>query len=136
VAFSPDGKVLARSSYAVRGNQASAVEVRRRDLTKDKDLPPLANTVSKAPLNCLAFAPDGQTLAGSDYAGYIILWDTASGKVRSTLKEEGERRVSAVAFAPDGKTLAAAVGDRPGRDHEPGYLFSASESVELHLAGR
>jgi WD40 repeat protein len=41
--------------------------------------------------------------------------------VRTTLKEEG-RRILSLAFSPDGKRLAAAVGNRRGRDREPGLI--------------
>jgi WD40 repeat protein len=122
LAFSPDGKVLACASWAIKDNKVDGVEVRRRDLTARRDLPPLVNTASKNPINSLAFSPDGRTLAGADYEGNILLWDTAKATVRTTLKQEGRRRIHALAFAADGKTLAAAVGDHPERDHEPGLV--------------
>ena len=122
LAFSADSKVLARSAYVIKDNQVTAVEIHRRDLTKELDLPALPYTASKNPINCLAVSSDGKTLAGADYEGNIVLWDTASGKERTTVKEEDRRRISSLAFSPDGKTLAAAVGDRPGRDHEPGLI--------------
>jgi WD40 repeat protein len=138
LAFSPDGKVLARSAYVIKDNQITAAEVRRRDLTKEQDLPTLLNMASKNPLNCVAFSSDGRTLAGADYQGQIILWDTASAKVRTTIKQEDGRRVTSLAFAPDGRTLAAAVGDRPGRDHEPGLIVlwdAATGQRRLALTG-
>jgi WD40 repeat protein len=137
LAFSPDGRVLAWSTYVTKDRQIATIEVRRRDLTQEKGLPPLLNTVSKAPLNCLAFSPDGRTIAGADYQGNIILWDTASGKVRATLKQE-DRRVRSLAFSLDGKTLATAVGDGPGRDHEPGLIVlwdAATGQRRLTLTG-
>ena len=132
--FSPDGKVLARSAYVIKDNQIAAVEVRRRDVTKELDLPALANTASKNPLNCLAYSPDGQTLAAADYEGNIILWDTASAKMRTTMKLEDRRWIFSLAFSPDGKTLAAAVGDRRGGDREPGLivLFVAATGQRRH----
>jgi WD40 repeat protein len=123
LAMSPDGKVLAQAVYTIKDNRLDTVEVRRRDLTTDKDLPALSSTATnKATLNCLVFAPDGRTLAGADYEGNILLWDTESAKVRVTLKQEDKRRVAALAFSPDGTTLATAVGDRLGKDHEPGLV--------------
>jgi WD40 repeat protein len=138
LAFSPDGQALAWSAYVLKDRQIEAALVRRRDLAKQQDLPPLPNTAGKSPLSCLAFAPDGRTLAGADHAGNILLWDTASAKVRATLQQEDLRRVSALAFAPDGKTLAVALGDRPGRDHEPGVIVlwdTATGKRRLTLTG-
>ena len=40
--------------------------------------PALPATTSKGPLNCLTFSADGRGLAGADYAGNIIVWDTAT----------------------------------------------------------
>jgi WD40 repeat protein len=122
MAFAPEGKVLAQAVYTLKDNRLDEVEVRRRDLTTGKDLAALPYTVSKNPINSLAFSSDGKTLAGADYEGNIVVWDTASAKVRTTMKQEDRRRISSLAFSPDGKTLAAAVADRPGRDHEPGLI--------------
>src|SRR5262249_52694045 len=119
-------------------NKLDAVEVRRRDLAAGRDLPPLPNTVSKNPINCMAFSPDGTTLAGADYEGNIFLWDTASARVRTTLKQEGRRRVAALDFAPEGNARRAARGAPPGGDREPGQivLWDAAEGrPRLTLTG-
>ncbi len=136
--FAPDSKVLAQAVYTIKDNRLDGVEICRRDLATDKDLAALPNTASKNPINCLAFSADGKTLAGADYEGNIVLWDTASAKVRVTLKQDDRRRINALAFAPDGKTLAAAVGDRPGRDHEAGLIVlidAATGQRRLTLTG-
>jgi WD40 repeat protein len=138
LAFSPDGKVLVQAIYTFKDNRLDGVEVRRRDLTTGRDLPALANTASKNPINCLAFSPDGKTLAGADYQGNILLWDTASANVRATLKQEDQRSVPALAFSPDGKTLATAVANSPGRDHQPGLIVlwdAATGQKRLTLNG-
>jgi WD40 repeat protein len=138
LAFSPDGKILARSAYVIKDNRIAAALVHRRDLANERDLPALPNTAGKSPLNCLAFSPDGRTLAAADYAGNVLLWDTASGKVRATLQPEERRRVTSLAFSPDGKALAAALGNRPGRDREPGLIVlwgAATGKRRLTLTG-
>lgn len=138
LAISPDGKVLARSAYVRKENQIASVEIRRRDLTTERELPALVNAGSKNPLNCVVFSPDGRTLAGATYQGDIILWDTTSAKVRTTMKTEDRRRVISLAFAPDGRTLAVGVGDRPGRSHEPGLIVlwdAANGQRRLTLTG-
>jgi WD40 repeat protein len=122
LAISPDGRVLAWSSYAIEDTQVAAIVVYRRDLTSQRDLSTLPNSVTKNPLNCLAFSPDSRTLAGADYEGNIILWDTASSQVRSSLRPENGRRVRSLAFSPDGEVLAAGIGDRPGRGREAGLI--------------
>jgi WD40 repeat protein len=138
LAFSPDGKVLARSVYVIKENQSVTSEVRRRDLTNGQDLPALPNTASKRPLNSLVFSPDGRALAGADPEGNVLLWDTATAKVRTTLKLVARWRTMSLAFSPDGKTLATAAGDRLGRDHEPGLIVlwdAASGQRRLTLTG-
>jgi WD40 repeat protein len=121
LAFSHDGKILARSVYIIKDRRLDGVEVRRYDLSTQKELPVLSNTVSKNPISLLDFSPDGQTLAGCDYQGNIILWDTASGKMRRSIKRDERGLVSSLAFSPDGKTLVSGISNSP-RDHEPGLI--------------
>jgi len=54
------------------------------------------------------------------------------------LPEKDKRRIHGLGFAPDGRTLATAVGDRPGKDHEPGLIVLwdvASGRQRLTLTG-
>jgi WD40 repeat protein len=138
LAFSPDGKVLAWSAYVLKDNKLAAVEVRRHDLTSGSDLPALSSRVSKYPLSCIAFSPDGRALAGAEHQGQIVLWDTASAKVRRIIKQEETRRITSLAFAPDGRTLAAALAERPGRGREPGLIVlwdAATGEHRMELTG-
>ena len=59
---------------------------------------------------CVAFSPDGKTLASGSEDKTIKLWDVATGKEQATLKGHTEW-VKSVAFSPDGKTLASGSGD-------------------------
>ncbi|MGW3124566.1 nSTAND1 domain-containing NTPase, partial [Streptomyces sp. NPDC001107] len=54
----------------------------------------------------VAFSPVGQTLASGGADGKIRLWDTATGKLRTTLDGHTDI-VESVAFSPDGRTLAS-----------------------------
>jgi WD40 repeat protein len=60
---------------------------------------------------CLAFSPDGKTLAVGTAAGRVYLHDPATGK-RMVRIEAHPKRTNALAFSPDGATLATG-GDEP-----------------------
>ncbi len=60
---------------------------------------------------CLAFAPDGTTLAVGDAKSKISIWDVASGEKKWSFAEHSGW-VGAVAFSPDGTTLASGGGDK------------------------
>src|SRR5437868_1656705 len=65
---------------------------------------------------CLAFAPDGKTLASAGWDQVIRLWDVFSGTERATLRGH-QSEIYCLAFSPDGDRLAAgsATGDNPLR---------------------
>jgi WD40 repeat protein len=64
----------------------------------------------KHTITCLAYAPDGKTLASGAKDGEAILWDVAGGRPRAVLAGHKDM-VTALAFAPDGRTLASASHD-------------------------
>jgi WD40 repeat protein len=62
--------------------------------------------VDSPDLECLAFSPEGASLATGGHGGTIQLWDVSSGEEVLTLRL-GTGVIRWLAFAPDGMTLAA-----------------------------
>ncbi|HUG93888.1 MAG TPA: Gfo/Idh/MocA family oxidoreductase [Planctomycetaceae bacterium] len=102
VAFSPDGRSLAASSYQlvrlwdVESKQPSA------------ELKPIAG-YAKA----VAWSPDGKRVAVAEY-GAVTLWEVAGGTQARSLDGHGGY-VNAVAFSPDGALVASGGDDQTVR---------------------
>src|SRR5205823_9371612 len=102
------GKTLASASYDGT--------LKLWDMTTGKERATLGEY--RGCLGCVAFSPDGKTLASGAIGSPVYfpdlknvkLWDVATGKVRTTLKGR-TYHVHSVAFSPDGKTLASVSGD-------------------------
>jgi RNA polymerase sigma factor (sigma-70 family) len=101
LAFSPDG---ASRMLAIAWQQAIDVwnvgQVRRtRRIAIERDYSP----------DCLAFSPDGSTLAAgvASPGAEIRLWNVGDGALLRRLKSRKNAHASDLAFSPDGKVLAA-----------------------------
>lgn len=63
-----------------------------------------------ASVQCLAFSPDGRTLASGAPTGELRLWEVATGKLLRRFMSNTGRLFSSVAFSPDGQYLASDKG--------------------------
>jgi WD40 repeat protein len=65
----------------------------------------------KDTVRCLAFSPDGTTLASADAKGNIIFWDPYTGYMTKAPYKAHEGYIYSIAFSPNGKSLASASTD-------------------------
>jgi WD40 repeat protein len=105
-AFSPDTGLLATC------NLRSAVSIRDLDIDEPEALQHFP--AATAGVTCVAFSPNGATLAAGQDDGKITLWDAKTGRKRSTLAGHKDF-VVALAFASDGVTLASSGGGHQTR---------------------
>jgi WD40 repeat protein len=106
VVFSPDGRLLAF---------ATGRDVLLCDLQAGERLPLGDGSILAS--GCLAFAPDGKTLATAHRLrppnrspeNYIRLWDPLTRQMRNTLRGHGAE-ATAMAFSPNSRFLAAPCG--------------------------
>jgi len=114
IAISPDGHTLAAASGNV---------IRLWSLGDGTPLGVLAGHA--APVEAVAFSPDGLALASADERGTIKLWSLATRTALRTLTGHSSW-VASVAFSPDGRVLASGGGDRTVR------LWEVASGRELH----
>lgn len=115
VAYSADGKVVATASATLapgtqkRRAEKSLGEIRIWDAESGK----LIRSWEAAGfgMHRLAFASDGQRLAGAGFDGVIHLWDSRNGRHLAAFA--GHRGyIYGLAFSPDGSRLASGSWDR------------------------
>jgi WD40 repeat protein len=99
VEFSPDGTLLA----AGLGNS-----VRLHDVATWHEQAAFGGHTPY--VKCLAFSPDGKTLATGDWQGTLRLWDVAEKRLLASRQVE-VMVLMTLAFSPDGRRLVTCGGD-------------------------
>ncbi len=120
VAFSPDGKQLATSSYdktIILWNAETGEPVRT-----------LSNHVDA--VFAIAFSPDGALLASGGGDRMVKIWNAKSGALLTTISDSKDA-VMALAFAPNGARLAAAGADKIIRVWEMGAARFDQTAVSM-----
>ena len=116
-AFRRDGKVLAAVGFTFDAERRRVYHVLSlSDFAGGRRLRRI-EWEDKTDIWCLAFAPDGTSIATGSGDGVVRLWDVESGDELLKLKL-GQVDVHAVAFSPDASTLAACSRDGSGNNNQ------------------
>ena len=110
-------------------NSTSSAEVRARLKRLLLALRTPAFQQHRAEVRCLAFSPDGQSVASGSRDGSIKLWNVRTGQVVDTIDGQSGT-VWSIAFSPDGSTLASG-----GLDHSVRLWETATRRLLVTLRG-
>jgi RNA polymerase sigma factor (sigma-70 family) len=145
IAFSPDGTFLASASRSfaastgpISGQGERGNPIRLWDVASGREVRPFPaepghGVFDIGGANCVAFSPDGVTLAAGE-ANDIVLYEVATGKVRRRL-EGHNGQVQNLAFAADGRVLVSSAADLTAlvwdlRRSAPGEVLQAGASKQ------
>jgi WD40 repeat protein len=119
LAFSPDGRILASGGGHPKGSaRLWDVKTRKSLLVLEE----ATNVIS------FVFSKDGKVLAGGNLSGTIGLWDPASGKRKTSLKDH-QGAVLSLQFSTDGKLLLSASHGKLALRHADS--LKAAQSIEI-----
>lgn len=110
VALSPDGQTLATAGTGVAGseNAVYVISLASGQITR-------VLRGHQAPVNTLAFSPDGKLLASAANDRSGRLWELASGACSRVLDGHEHDNVNCITFSRDGKHVGTAGADQTAR---------------------
>jgi WD40 repeat protein len=123
--YSPDGTKLASTGWGrVKYPEINERMIKIWDTQTGENVGILKEPTDAAygSFSCLAYSPDGTTLALAGDAPLIRLWDVASGEIISHLRQD-LFQIHCVAYCPDGRRLVSAAGrpvvEQSSKEGEP-----------------
>lgn len=102
LAFSPDSQTLASASNM----ESLSATIKLWNVSTGKLQTTLGSSLLALRTSCLAFSPDGLTLASGHLDAKIRLWNLGNCQIRGTLQGHGWD-VNSLAFSSDGKILVS-----------------------------
>ena len=123
--YSPDGTRLASAGWGrVKFPEINDRKIKLWDTQTGENVGILKEPPDSAygSFSCLAYSPDGKTLALAGEAPLVRLWDVASGQIIAHLRQD-LFQIHCVAYCPDGRRLVSAAGrgvfDQSRKDGDP-----------------